>query len=91
VQKENLHVGNVTFSKPECTGKARKPSLMWLDSGEGHFRKLAVRVWKTKALDRNLWRKPGAAQGCSTSIEESCSCAQLIKNYAMKAYGGVDI
>jgi hypothetical protein len=47
----------LTFSKPEGTRRAGRPSLRWLDSIEKVLRLLGIRGWKTKALDRSLWRR----------------------------------
>jgi hypothetical protein len=47
----------LTFSKPQGTRRAGRPSLRWLDSVEKDLRLLGIRGWKTKALDRNLWRR----------------------------------
>jgi hypothetical protein len=47
----------LTFSKPESTMKAGRPGLGWLDSVEKDLRILGLRGWKTKALNRNLWRR----------------------------------
>jgi hypothetical protein len=60
----------LTFSKPEGTRRAGRPSLRWLDSVEKDLKLLGTRGWKTKALDRNLWRRPRPTRGCSVSKEE---------------------
>jgi hypothetical protein len=60
----------LTFSKPEGTRRVGRPSLRWLDSVEKDLGLLGIRGWKTKALDRNLWRRPRPTQGCSVSKEE---------------------
>jgi hypothetical protein len=60
----------LTFSKPEGTRRAGRPSLRWLNSVEKDLRLLGIRGWKTKALDRNLWRRPRPTQGCTVSKEE---------------------
>jgi hypothetical protein len=48
----------LTFSKPEGTSRAGKPSPRWLNSAERGLRILGVQEWKTKALDRKLWSRP---------------------------------
>jgi hypothetical protein len=47
----------LTFSKPEGTRRAGRPSQKRLDSVEKDLRLLGIRGWKTNALDRNLWRR----------------------------------
>jgi hypothetical protein len=52
----------LTFSKPEGTRRVGRPSLKRLDSVEKDLRLLGIRGRKTKALDRNLWRRPRPTQ-----------------------------
>jgi hypothetical protein len=33
----------------------------------------------------------GQKWGCSAKEKKSCPCAEVIKHYAMKAYGEVDV
>jgi hypothetical protein len=37
--------------------KSGRPNLRWKDSIEKYLRILGIRGWKTKVLDRSLWRR----------------------------------
>jgi hypothetical protein len=44
----------MTYTKPEGTRWAGRPSISWLSCIEKDLR---IHGWETKALDRNLWRR----------------------------------
>jgi hypothetical protein len=43
--------------KPEGKRKKGRPRMRWMDSVEKDMRNLGVVNWKTKAQERNGWRK----------------------------------
>jgi hypothetical protein len=43
--------------KPEGKRKKGRPKQRWMDGVEKNLRNLSVVNWKTKAQERNIWRK----------------------------------
>ena len=53
----SIHVKKLTFTNPLNTRRIGRPPNRWLDCVEEDLRASAIRRWKEKALDRNLWEK----------------------------------
>jgi hypothetical protein len=58
IRKENEDIiKRIMLVKLEGKRKKGRPRMRWMDGVEKHFRNLGVVKWKTKAQERDGWRK----------------------------------
>jgi hypothetical protein len=53
----NLPCKKITLDKPEGRGRVGRPNLRWLDRVMREAERLGVRNWRSKAKDRDGWRR----------------------------------
>jgi len=53
----NLPCKKITLDKPEARRRMGRPNLRWLDEVMRDAERLGVRNWKSKAKDRDGWRR----------------------------------
>jgi hypothetical protein len=54
---EDNRVPKGMFGRPGRRRKKGRPRLRWLDDVEQDLREIGVRIWRTKAVDRNEWQR----------------------------------
>ena len=55
--QDNLLCKKITLDKPECRRRAGRPNLIWMDGVMRDVERLGVRTCRTKARDRDGWRR----------------------------------
>jgi len=55
--QDNLPCKKITLDKPEGRRQVGRPNLRWMDGVMRDAEKLGVRNWKSKAKDRDGWRR----------------------------------
>ena len=60
---------NLTLLKPEGSRGIGRPKLRWMDGEEVDLRKIGVRAWRRRALDKDGWKKVMAAARAQTGLQ----------------------
>jgi hypothetical protein len=55
--QDNLPCKKITLDKPEGRRQVGRPDLRWMDGVMRDVERLGVRNWKSKAKDRDGWRR----------------------------------
>ena len=55
--EENYPCRKLTFNNPDGVRRRGRPPVRWLDSVESDLHSIGISAWRTKARDRNQWRK----------------------------------
>jgi len=55
--QDNLPCKKITLDKPEGRRRVGRPNLRWMDGVMRDEERLGVRNWKSKAKDRDGWRR----------------------------------
>ena len=55
--QDNMPCKKITLDKPEGRRRAGRPNLRWMDGVMRDAEKLGFRNWRTKARDRDGWRR----------------------------------
>ena len=55
--QDNLPCKKITLDKPEGRRQVGRPNLRWMDGVMRDAERLGVRNWKSKAKDRDGWRR----------------------------------
>jgi hypothetical protein len=55
--QDNLPFKKITMDKPEGRRRAGRPNLRWMDAVRRDAVRLGIRNWRTKAMDRDVWRR----------------------------------
>jgi hypothetical protein len=55
--QDNLPCKKITLDKPEGRRRAGRPNLRWIDGVTKDAGKLGVWNWRTRARDRDDWRR----------------------------------
>jgi len=55
--QDNLPCKKITLDKPEGRRRAGRPNLRWMHGVMRDAERLGVRNWKSKAKDRDGWRR----------------------------------
>jgi hypothetical protein len=55
--QDNLPCKKITLDKPEGRRRVRRPNLRWMDGVMRDADRLGVRNWRSKARDRDGWRR----------------------------------
>ena len=55
--QDNLPCKKITLDKPEGRRRVGRPNLRWMDEVMWDAERLGVRNWKSKAKDRDGWRR----------------------------------
>ena len=65
-EKETDPCRKVTFTIMDGKRKVGRPNIRWIDGVERDLKALRVQGWKSKAVDRDEWRKIiGAVKACN--------------------------
>jgi len=55
--QDNLPCKKITLDKPDGRRRVGRPNLRWMDGVMRNAERLGVRNWKSKAKDRDGWRR----------------------------------
>jgi hypothetical protein len=55
--QDKLSCKKITLDKPEGRRRVGRPNLRWMDGVTKDAERLGVRNWRTKARDRDGWRR----------------------------------
>ncbi|PSN33657.1 hypothetical protein C0J52_26202 [Blattella germanica] len=66
--------------------KVGRPNIRWIDGVERDIKVLRVQGWKSKAVDRDEWRKIIPAIGCSTHNDDDDIFTRSVLMYACETW-----
>ena len=66
--EEDNPTKKLTLLKPEGSRRIGRPKLRWMDGVEEDLRKIGVRAWRRRALDRDDWKTVLAAIRAQTGL-----------------------